>query len=45
MTEDTAQILMQAGYECFCRGPIFVKGKGMITTYFVKTPFDNNEKK
>ncbi|XP_069701394.1 adenylate cyclase type 2 [Periplaneta americana] len=40
VTEDTAKILMGAGYECECRGPTYVKGKGTLTTYFVKTPFD-----
>jgi adenylate cyclase 2 len=41
VTEDTAKILMGYGYECECRGPIFVKGKGKLSTYFVKTQFDN----
>ncbi|XP_068085089.1 adenylate cyclase type 2 [Anabrus simplex] len=40
VTEDTAKILMNAGYECECRGPTYVKGKGTLTTYFVKTPLD-----
>lgn len=40
VTEDTAKVLMAAGYECECRGPTYVKGKGTLTTYFVKTPFD-----
>lgn len=40
VTEDTAKILMGTGYECECRGPTYVKGKGTLTTYFVKTPFD-----
>ncbi|XP_049861378.1 adenylate cyclase type 2 [Schistocerca gregaria] len=40
VTEDTAKILMAAGYDCECRGPTFVKGKGTLTTYFVRTPFD-----
>ncbi|CAB4067621.1 ADCY2 [Lepeophtheirus salmonis] len=39
--DTTAEVLMSVGYECNCRGPIFVKGKGMITTYFVKTAFDH----
>lgn len=39
-TENTAKILMAAGYECECRGLTFVKGKGNLVTYFVKTPFD-----
>lgn len=43
VTEDTAKILIAAGYELVCRGPTFVKGKGTLTTYFVKTPFDNKE--
>ncbi|KAL3275215.1 hypothetical protein HHI36_019984 [Cryptolaemus montrouzieri] len=41
VTEDTAKILMNAGYVCECRGPTYVKGKGTLTTYFVKTPFDD----
>ncbi|XP_014292581.2 adenylate cyclase type 2 isoform X2 [Halyomorpha halys] len=40
VTEDTAKILMNAGYECECRGLTFVKGKGTLMTYFVKTIFD-----
>ncbi|CAG9807888.1 unnamed protein product [Chironomus riparius] len=40
-TENTAKVLMAAGYGCECRGPIHVKGKGILTTYFVKTPFDD----
>lgn len=40
VTEDTAKILMGAGYSCECRGPTYVKGKGTLTTYFVKTQFD-----
>lgn len=40
-TEATAKVLMSAGYTCECRGPIYVKGKGTLTTYFVKTPFDD----
>jgi adenylate cyclase 2 len=43
VTEDTAKILKNVGYELICRGPIYVKGKGTLTTYFVKTPFDNRE--
>ncbi|KAJ0178523.1 hypothetical protein K1T71_006346 [Dendrolimus kikuchii] len=38
VTEDTAKILMSAGYTCECRGPTYVKGKGTLITYFVKTP-------
>ncbi|XP_062560157.1 adenylate cyclase type 2 isoform X2 [Armigeres subalbatus] len=40
VSENTAKVLMAAGYSCECRGPIPVKGKGILTTYFVKTPFD-----
>ncbi|XP_055530208.1 adenylate cyclase type 2 isoform X2 [Wyeomyia smithii] len=40
VTEYTAKVLMAAGYSCECRGPIPVKGKGILTTYFVRTPFD-----
>ncbi|GFS90746.1 adenylate cyclase type 2 [Nephila pilipes] len=40
VTEDTAKILMEHNYECECRGTIYVKGKGNLTTYFVKTQFD-----
>ncbi|KAK9892996.1 hypothetical protein WA026_023210 [Henosepilachna vigintioctopunctata] len=41
VTEATAKILMNAGYKCECRGPTYVKGKGTLTTYFVRTPFDD----
>ncbi|RZF36709.1 hypothetical protein LSTR_LSTR005022 [Laodelphax striatellus] len=41
VTEDTAKILMGAGYECECRGPTYVKGKGTLTTLHIKTPFDD----
>ncbi|XP_018574325.1 adenylate cyclase type 2 isoform X2 [Anoplophora glabripennis] len=40
-TDVTANVLMNAGYQCECRGPTYVKGKGTLTTYFVKTPFDD----
>ncbi|XP_055383731.1 adenylate cyclase type 2 isoform X2 [Condylostylus longicornis] len=40
-TEPTAKILMAAGYQLECRGVIYVKGKGNLTTYFVKTPYDD----
>lgn len=43
VTEDTAKILKNAGYELICRGPTFVKGKGELTTFFVKTCFDDKE--
>uniref|UniRef100_A0A1A9WSS6 adenylate cyclase n=1 Tax=Glossina brevipalpis TaxID=37001 RepID=A0A1A9WSS6_9MUSC len=39
-TDHTAKVLMAAGYECECRGPTYVKGKGNLVTYYVKTPFD-----
>ena len=32
------------GHACCLSGPIFVKGKGIITTYFVTTPFDKGSK-
>ena len=32
---------MTSGHNCYVRGDIYVKGKGIITTYFVKTPFDS----
>ncbi|CAH0385414.1 unnamed protein product [Bemisia tabaci] len=41
VTEDTAKILIGAGYDCVCRGPTYVKGKGTLTTYFVNTPFSD----
>ncbi|CAG9818508.1 unnamed protein product [Phaedon cochleariae] len=40
-TDLTAQVLIRAGYQCECRGPTYVKGKGTLTTYFVKTAFDD----
>ncbi|CAL1280436.1 unnamed protein product [Larinioides sclopetarius] len=42
VTEDTAKILMEQNYDCECRGTIYVKGKGNLTTYFVKTQFDKS---
>ena len=41
VTEDTAKVLMSIGYTCVCRGPTYVKGKGTLITYFVRTPFDD----
>ncbi|XP_047736309.1 uncharacterized protein LOC108664914, partial [Hyalella azteca] len=41
-TEETAQVLLSAGVECACRGPIAVKGKGTLTTYFVIAPQDSS---
>lgn len=42
VSEQVAQILTKNGeYEVECRGPIEVKGKGRLTTYLVKTPFDS----
>ncbi|KAF2362818.1 Adenylyl cyclase class-3/4/guanylyl cyclase [Trinorchestia longiramus] len=38
VTEETAKVLMGTGLECACRGPIVVKGKGTLTTYFVIAP-------
>ncbi|CAG0887042.1 unnamed protein product [Darwinula stevensoni] len=40
VTEDTAKCLEAAGLELEFRGPTFVKGKGTLTTYFLKTIFD-----
>lgn len=41
VNEQVAQILCKIDeYEVECRGPIEVKGKGRLTTYFVKTPYD-----
>jgi len=45
VTNETAPVLMASGYSCYERGDIFVKGKGIITTYFVKTPFDSGNNK
>uniref|UniRef100_A0A224XHA5 adenylate cyclase n=1 Tax=Panstrongylus lignarius TaxID=156445 RepID=A0A224XHA5_9HEMI len=41
VTEDTAKILMSNGYECESRGLTYVKGKGNLMTYFVRTHFDD----
>ncbi|CAM1298160.1 ADCY7 (predicted) [Pycnogonum litorale] len=43
VTESTAKILTNAGYECTSRGLTYIKGKGNLNTYFVKTPYDNVE--
>ena len=40
VTEEMVNALAASGHSCHLRGPIFVKGKGTITTYFVETPFD-----
>jgi len=45
VTDETAQTLMRSGVHCNLRGPIHVKGKGIITTYFVPTPFDKKVEK
>ncbi len=34
--EETQRVLFENGYPCECRGPIFVKGKGNMTTYLVR---------
>lgn len=42
VTEQVAQILDWHGeFEVECRGPIEVKGKGLLTTYLVVTPYDS----
>ncbi|KAL3186618.1 hypothetical protein MRX96_027429 [Rhipicephalus microplus] len=43
VTEDTAKKLQECGYECECRGSTYVKGKGTLTTFFVKTQFDRSD--
>ena len=42
VTKEVAELLSasNSSFECECRGEIFVKGKGMLTTYLVKTPYD-----
>lgn len=41
VTEQVAQILINRDqFEVECRGPIEVKGKGLLTTYLVVTPND-----
>jgi hypothetical protein len=35
LTAETAMILQRHGFETECRGPIVVKGKGEMTTYFL----------
>lgn len=42
MTEQVASVLTKHGqFQLECRGPIDVKGKGRLTTYFVVTPYDS----
>lgn len=42
VSEQVAQILLRHGqFEVECRGPIEVRGKGLLTTYLVVTPYDN----
>jgi len=31
---------MEAGYELDLRGPTYVKGKGTLNLYYVRTPYD-----
>lgn len=40
VTQNVADILMKEGNPCECRGEIYVKGKGQIVTYLVKTQYD-----
>jgi hypothetical protein len=40
VTESTAKLLTDAGYELDSRGPTYVKGKGTLNLYYVRTPFD-----
>lgn len=42
-THPTAKLLGGNGYECESRGNIYVKGKGYLETFFVKTPNDNKK--
>lgn len=43
VTEQVAQILINRDqFEVECRGPIEVKGKGLLTTYLVITPNDTH---
>ncbi|WKY00497.1 hypothetical protein Q1695_014943 [Nippostrongylus brasiliensis] len=44
VTEETKNILEKEGFEFECRGEINVKGKGLMTTYFLKSsPVDHQE--
>ncbi|XP_055950408.1 adenylate cyclase type 2-like isoform X2 [Argiope bruennichi] len=42
VTKEVADLLCASDspYKCECRGEIFVKGKGELTTYLLKTPYD-----
>ena len=37
VTEETKQILEKEGFDFDCRGEINVKGKGLMTTYLLRT--------
>ncbi|KAB7502467.1 Adenylate cyclase type 2, partial [Armadillidium nasatum] len=41
VTEETAKVLIDAGWNCYCRGPTLIKGKGTLTTYIVQPPQEN----
>ncbi|XP_064169438.1 adenylate cyclase type 7 isoform X1 [Anguilla rostrata] len=43
VTEETSNVLLKLGYFCECRGPINVKGKGELTTYFVCTDMSKSQ--
>ncbi|GBM51022.1 Adenylate cyclase type 2, partial [Araneus ventricosus] len=42
VTKEVADLLSasESPFKCECRGEIFVKGKGELTTYLLKTPYD-----
>ncbi|XP_053204783.1 adenylate cyclase type 2-like [Panonychus citri] len=42
VTGETARVLQESGYDVECRGQIKVKGKGNLTTYFVKITNQHN---
>uniref|UniRef100_A0A9J2PCN2 adenylate cyclase n=1 Tax=Ascaris lumbricoides TaxID=6252 RepID=A0A9J2PCN2_ASCLU len=43
VTEETRKILEEEGFECECRGVIKVKGKGDMTTYFIKVSEEDTD--
>lgn len=45
MTEQTYEILKDKGFNFIYRGPVKVKGKGQLVTYYLTGREENKEKK
>ena len=44
MTGEVAEVLKnKSEYQLECRGEIFIKGKGKMISYFLKTEYDDDD--